>query len=60
MLIPDKILDICTVYINIDLGYTLVSMFANDETSLCNGKYTIYYVFADREKGTAFKYYNAD
>ena len=46
---PDKILDICT-YINIDLGYTLVSMFANDETSLCK-KYTIYYVFADREKG---------
>lgn len=46
---PKKILDICT-YINIELGYPLVSMFANDEQSLCNS-YAIYYVFADREYG---------
>ncbi|MHB1377057.1 MAG: hydrogenase large subunit [Candidatus Humimicrobiaceae bacterium] len=46
---PDKISEICT-YINTEMGYPLVSMFANDEISLCKN-YAIYYVFADREKG---------
>lgn len=39
--------DIC-VHCNVELCYPLVSMFANDEKSL-NGKYAVYYVFADRE-----------
>ncbi len=43
-----QILEICK-YISKELGYPLVSMFANDETGM-NGKYAIYYVFADREK----------
>lgn len=46
---PDKIVEICT-YINKELSYTLVSLFANDEKSLCNN-YAVYYVFADREYG---------
>ncbi len=46
---PDKIVEICT-YINIEQGYPLISMFANDEQSFCD-KYAVYYVFADRERG---------
>lgn len=46
---PENIEAIC-IFINMELGYTLVSMFANDERTL-SGKYAIYYVFADREKG---------
>ncbi|MDD2400856.1 MAG: NADH-quinone oxidoreductase subunit C [Clostridia bacterium] len=46
---PEHILEICT-YINTTLGYPLISMFANDEQSLCD-KYAVYYVFADREQG---------
>lgn len=46
---PGKILAI-SKYINTEMGYPLVSMFANDETGLCEN-YAIYYVFADREKG---------
>ena len=49
---PDTILEICT-YINAEMRYPLVSMFANDETSLCDN-YVIYYVFADRENGHLF------
>lgn len=45
---PEKIVEICT-YINADLWYPLVSMFANDEKSL-SGRYGVYYVFADRER----------
>jgi Ni,Fe-hydrogenase III large subunit/Ni,Fe-hydrogenase III component G len=44
-----KILDTC-LFINKELGFHLVSMFANDETGL-NKMYAIYYVFADRENG---------
>ena len=43
----EQAFDIC-VYCNAELCYPLVSMFANDEKSL-NGKYAVYYVFADRE-----------
>ena len=46
---PDKILDLST-YINTNMGYLLVSMFANDETIMYE-KYAVYYVFSDREKG---------
>ncbi|MGV8905408.1 MAG: NADH-quinone oxidoreductase subunit C [Acetobacterium sp.] len=46
---PAKIMAICK-YINGEMGYPLVSMFANDETNLCQN-YVIYYVFADRERG---------
>jgi len=46
---PDKILDLST-YINTNMGYLLVSMFANDETSMYE-KYAVYYMFSDREKG---------
>src|ERR1035437_3837998 len=46
---PAKILDLST-YINTGMGYSLVSMFASDETGI-NGKYAIYYVFADRGNG---------
>jgi Ni,Fe-hydrogenase III large subunit/Ni,Fe-hydrogenase III component G len=45
---PAKILEICT-YINTTQGYPLVSMFANDEKSICS-KYAVYYVFADRKQ----------
>lgn len=44
---PSSAFDICA-YCNAELCYPLVSMFANDEKSL-NGKYAVYYVFADRE-----------
>jgi len=44
---PELAFDIC-VYINAEMCYPLVSMFANDEKSLV-GKYAVYYVFADRE-----------
>lgn len=44
---PEKIFDIC-VYANAELCYPLISLFANDEKSIC-GKYAVYYVFADRE-----------
>ena len=44
---PEKILDIC-IYLNSELRYPFVSMFANDEKSIC-GKYAVYYVFEDRE-----------
>ena len=44
---PDRAFDIC-VYCNAELCYPLISMFANDEKSLC-GKYAVYYVFANRE-----------
>lgn len=37
-------------YINQEMGYPLIAMFANDETPLI-GKYAIYYVFADRVSG---------
>lgn len=46
---PSKILKISN-YINSEMGYPLVSMFANDETGLCEN-FAIYYVFADRERG---------
>lgn len=46
---PEKIVEIST-YINGELWYPLVSMFANDEQGL-NGTYGVYYVFADRERG---------
>jgi Ni,Fe-hydrogenase III large subunit/Ni,Fe-hydrogenase III component G len=46
---PEKIVEIST-YIYTELWYPLVSMFANDEKSL-NGRYGVYYVFADREGG---------
>jgi Ni,Fe-hydrogenase III large subunit/Ni,Fe-hydrogenase III component G len=46
---PEKIGEICA-YLNTVLGYPLVSMFANDERSLCQ-QYAVYYVFAEREKG---------
>lgn len=46
---PIKILEISS-YLNQEMGYPLVSMFANDETGLCD-HYAIYYGFADREKG---------
>ncbi len=45
---PDRILEICT-YIHTELGYPLISMFANDEQSL-QKDYGVYYVFADREE----------
>lgn len=44
---PGKVSEIC-IYINGELFYPLVSMFANDERSLC-GNYAVYYVFAERE-----------
>ncbi|MBK5244713.1 MAG: NADH-quinone oxidoreductase subunit C [Eubacteriaceae bacterium] len=47
---PVNILGICS-FINSEMGYPLVSMFANDEISLCEN-YAIYYVFANREKGS--------
>ena len=40
--------DICT-FIN-QSGYPLVSLFADDERQI-NGKYAVYYVFADRKNG---------
>lgn len=46
---PEKILEICT-FINGELNFPLVSLFANDEKSICGG-YGVYYVFADRENG---------
>ena len=42
----EKIRELC-IYTNSELGYPLVSMFANAE----NEEYAIYYVFADRENG---------
>lgn len=45
----ERIEDICN-YINARLGYPLVSMFANDERQL-SGKYSVYYVFANRQEG---------
>ena len=44
---PSKILEVCT-YINRELQYPLISMFANDEKSI-TGCYAVCYVFADRE-----------
>ncbi|MEO1815998.1 MAG: NADH-quinone oxidoreductase subunit C [Acetobacterium sp.] len=46
---PDKI-RVLSGYINHEMGYPLVSLFANDETSL-TGMYAIYYAFADRVSG---------
>lgn len=46
---PQIILDIC-IFINKELGYPLISMFAADERVLSN-KYAIYYTFADRQSG---------
>nr|WP_320024481.1 NADH-quinone oxidoreductase subunit C [uncultured Acetobacterium sp.] len=46
---PAKILEIAS-YFNQEMGFPLVSMFANDETGLCD-HYALYYGFADREKG---------
>ncbi|WP_243166134.1 NADH-quinone oxidoreductase subunit C [Acetobacterium fimetarium] len=46
---PDRIREL-SGYINHEMGYPLVSMFANDETSLI-GKYAVYYAFADRVSG---------
>lgn len=43
------ILDICA-YINNELQYPLISMFAADERIL-TGKYAIYYLFADQKDG---------
>jgi Ni,Fe-hydrogenase III large subunit len=45
---PEKIPEIC-VYVNSELCYPLISMFANDEKGLC-GNYAVYYTFADRER----------
>ncbi len=46
---PDRVPSVCTHLYN-DLRYPLVSMFACDERKL-EGKFTVYYVFADRENG---------
>ena len=46
---PSKILEVSN-YINSEMGYPLVLMFANDETGL-GENFAIYYVFADRERG---------
>lgn len=46
---PSKFRDIC-IYLNIDKGYALTSMFANDEESI-NKNIMIYSVFASREDG---------
>lgn len=46
---PEKILEICTC-INTQLEFPLTLMFANDEREI-SGKYAIYYVFGDRNKG---------
>lgn len=46
---PERIVEICA-YINRELGYPLVSMFANDERQL-RQSFAIYYVFGNREKG---------
>lgn len=46
---PDSITDICK-YIDSELGFPLVSMFANDERAL-NCCFAVYYVFADRKDG---------
>ena len=46
---PNKIADICT-YINKELLYPLVSLFANDERSL-SGKNAVYYTFAEKDNG---------
>ncbi len=43
-----SIVKICT-YLNGELGYALLTIFANDERTL-TGKYAIYYGFADRKK----------
>lgn len=43
---PEKAADVC-VYVNSELFYPLISMFASDEKPLC-GNYAVYYVFADR------------
>ncbi len=45
----DKIREL-SGYLNSEMGYPLVCLFANDETALM-GKYAIYYVFADRFSG---------
>ena len=45
---PGKTEDVCTM-IN-QSGFPLVSLFANDERQI-NGKYAVYYVFADRTGG---------
>lgn len=42
-------IDVISAYINNELGYPLILIFANDERSLCD-KFAIYYVFADRER----------
>jgi Ni,Fe-hydrogenase III large subunit/Ni,Fe-hydrogenase III component G len=44
---PEHVPEIC-VYINAEMFYPLVSLFASDEKSIC-GKYAVYYAFADRE-----------
>lgn len=44
---PENIPETC-VYINAELFYQLISMFASDEKCI-RGKYAVYYVFADRE-----------
>lgn len=46
---PQKISEL-SVFINQELAYPLVSMFANDEKGIC-GKYAVYYAFADRDRG---------
>lgn len=46
---PRNILDIC-IFINKELCYPLISMFATDERVLSD-KYVIYYTFADRQSG---------
>jgi Ni,Fe-hydrogenase III large subunit/Ni,Fe-hydrogenase III component G len=46
---PAKILELC-VFLNHEMGYPLVDLFANDETPL-NEHYAIYYVFAERSAG---------
>ncbi|KUO49851.1 MAG: NADH dehydrogenase [Desulfitibacter sp. BRH_c19] len=45
----NKIEDIC-IFINRELLFPLVSLFANDERSL-SGKYAVYYTFAARDNG---------
>lgn len=46
---PEKLFDIA-LYLNRELGYPLVSMFANDERAL-SGNYAVYYTFSDRNNG---------
>ncbi|MDP4093109.1 MAG: NADH-quinone oxidoreductase subunit C [Bacillota bacterium] len=46
-----NIRDLC-LQVNSNLGFPLVSMFANDERQL-NGNFAVYYVFADRENSLA-------